>query len=233
MYVSKLETLAWKIKIQRHIRIIRLYLFLFEHSSMEIFKTPVSSISASLSFSKPVIGVVRNFSPPHQKSLQGFMLFFRKSFVLLLRVFQWLCFFTVKLLCCVFVLFVCSGTNILLQLMLHLSFSYNSMWVEAESSWCSILGACMHIAGGCGRSIVVHAVFIFLCEGIHWAPTLCVSVAPNCSVLYFCWGGAQGWGRLALRFRRGGRAQLQLGGGISVILLVLFMLTSCRLVRLS
>lgn len=33
-------------------------------------------------------------------------------------------------------------------------------------------------------------------------------------------------------FRRGGRAELLLGGGISVILLVLFMPTSCRIERL-
>lgn len=33
-------------------------------------------------------------------------------------------------------------------------------------------------------------------------------------------------------YRRGGRAQLLLGGGISTILLVLFMLTSFRLARL-
>lgn len=69
-------------------------------------------------------------------------------------------------------------------------------------------------------------------EGVPEPLTLFASVSPNCSVLYLCWRGAQGWGEVVPRLKRGGRAQLLPGGGISVRLLVLFVLTSRRLVEL-
>ncbi len=69
------------------------------------------------------------------------------------------------------------------------------------------------------------------CKGIPEPLTLTVSVSPDCSV--YAEGEHRDRGRFYWGLERGGRAQLLLGGGISVILLVLFMLTSSRLVRLS
>lgn len=81
-------------------------------------------------------------------------------------------------------------------------------------------------------SILGYFVLFFTFKDVPEHLTLNVSDSSNCSVLYFCWRGAQGWGEGCAEVERGGRAELLLGGGITVILLVLFIVTSCRLAKL-